>query len=414
MRTAKSESTSVKTNLRYDLISKNGKKRIEFLLYFNYKQYRISSGKSIEPKYWIKTQECVDKKSDEASEINQVLSGRLEKFEKYVNLKKALEKPLVLEEMKIILKGEDLEPEIANGEEPVLPTISEVFDLFLKESDPKRKGTVTNYIVTNKILVDFCLKKYKKEVRINEVNYSFLNNFKNYLRTGRSKPNNKNTIAKRLKIFFTILKFAVDSELLVKNPMQGFKIEHGEPRDTALTEKEYQSFRALKLPKSACPSMILTRFMFVFCCETGVRYSDAQDLKWEHVNPEIKAFSKKQVKTSKNVYVPLSNQAKAILIKYRNTYQNSEGYVFPRIDNQVMNRYLKEIAKLVGITKNLTTHVARHTFGTHLGASGVVSAFTISELMGHSDIGMTQRYIDLSKFDLNNAMERVWEQRIQK
>lgn len=62
----------------------------------------------------------------------------------------------------------------------------------------------------------------------------------------------------------------------------------------------------------------------------------------------------------------------------------------------------------------LITYVARHTFGTRLGASGVVSAFTISELMGHSDIGMTQRYIDLSKSDLNNAMERVWEQRMQK
>lgn len=160
------------------------------------------------------------------------------------------------------MKGEDLEPEIAYGEEPVLPTISEVLT-----SDPKRKGTVTNYIVTNKILVDFCLKKYKKEVQINEVNYSFLNNFKNYLRTGRSKPNNKNTIAKRLKIFFTILKFVVDSERLANNPIQGFKIEHGEARDTALTEKEYQNFRALELPKTAFHSMILTRFMFVFCAK---------------------------------------------------------------------------------------------------------------------------------------------------
>lgn len=410
----KNNNLNVKTQLRHDLESKNGKKRIEFLLYFNLKQYRISSGKSIEPKYWIKAQECVDKKSDEAAEINQVLSRRLERFEKYVILNRALGKLLVLEDMKIILKGENLEPEIANGEEPLFPTISEVFDLYLKESDPKRKGTVTNYIVTNKILVDFCLRKYKKEVRINEINYSFLNNFKNYLRTGRSKPNNKNTIAKRLKILFTILKFSEDSEILEKNPMKGFKIEHGEPREVALTEKEYQNFKTVKLPESACPSMKLTWSMFVFCCETGVRYSDAQDLKWEHINPEIKAFSKKQVKTSKNVYVPLSNQARGILIKYKNTYQDSKGYVFPRIDIQVMNRYLKEVAKHAGILKNLTTHVARHTFGTRLGASGIVSAFTICELMGQGDVAMTQRYINLSKCDLDNTMEKVWEQRMQK
>lgn len=97
----------------------------------------------------------------------------------------------------------------------------------------------------------------------------------------------------------------------------------------------------------------------------------------------------------------MSNQTKTILVKYRNTYQDAEKYVFSRIDNQVMNRYLKEIAKLAGITKNLTTHVARHTSGTRLGASGVISAFTISELIG-------QRITKISFYNWSrNAMHHL-------
>jgi len=398
--------------LREDLISKNGKARIEFLLYFNRKQFRISSGQSIEPKYWLTQLECVDKSSEDANEINQILSDRLAQFDKHIQTKKILNQEIIVSEMKAILKGQSAVTEKCEPSAKIHPpTIGEAFDLFLKESDPKRQGTKVNYLMTKKILVDYSILKNKKDIHINQINLSFLNGFKNYLRNQRLQPNNKNTIAKRLKILHTILRFAVQNDQLDKDPMLGYKIEYEAPREVALTEEEYRKLRTLKLHLSACYSMKLTKDIFIFCCETGVRYSDAQDLKWEHILPAFKAISKKQVKTSKDVYVPLSNQAKAILICYKNKYKNHEGYVFPRIDNQIMNRYLKEIATLSDIKKNLTTHVARHTFGTRLGASGIASAFTISELMGHSDIAMTQRYINLSKTDLEQTMERVWKQK---
>ena len=72
------------------------------------------------------------------------------------------------------------------------------------------------------------------------------------------------------------------------------------------------------------------------------------------------SFEKEQVKTSNSVFVPISNQARAILITYRNQYKDAQNHVFPRIDIQVMNRYLKDLAKIAGIDKNLTTHMARH------------------------------------------------------
>lgn len=296
-------------------------------------------------------------------------------------------------------------PTITEEKESTPLDISSVFKLFLDESQPKRAGTITNYIMTKNVLCDFCIKKYGRESNIDEINHSFLNNFQKFLRTGREKPNNKNTIAKRLKILNTILRFAVDNELLEKNPMQNYKITHGEPREVALTESEYKAFRMSKLPQGVPSTLRLTKYLFIFCCETGLRFSDMQDLKWDNISNDFKSLQKKQIKTSQDVYVPLSSRARAMLIIYRNKYKDSKGYIFPRIDNQVMNRCLKDLAEISGIKKCLTTHVARHTFGTRLGATGMVSAFTISELMGHKDIGMTQRYINLSKTDLNNTME---------
>lgn len=78
-----------------------------------------------------------------------------------------------------------------------------------------------------------------------------------------------------------------------------------------------------------------------------------------------------------------------------------------------MNRYLKDLAKIAEIEKNLITHVARHTFGSRLGASGKVSAFMICDLMGHKDVGMSQRYVNLSKDDLRKTMASVWGQKQQ-
>ena len=97
------------------------------------------------------------------------------------------------------------------------------------------------------------------------------------------------------------------------------------------------------------------------------------------------------------------------MIVHKRKYRDAENHVFPRIDIQVMNRYLKELARIAGIKKNLTTHVARHTFGTRLGASGKASAFMICDLMGHKDVSMSQRYVNLSKNDLRKTMEEVWE-----
>jgi site-specific recombinase XerD len=399
----------IKLTIRKDQLTAVGKARIEFVLYFKGKQYRVSSGKNIEPRYWNAELGCVDKKSPEALEINMQLTEKTVNIDKYIRTKEVLNEKVSLTDLKSILKGQSAGKKIT-VQKKKCPSISEAFDAYVANTELKH-STVSNYDMTKKIVNDFCRKNYSKGMTINDIDFNFLEKFKKYLRTERERANNKNTIAKRLKILKSVYLYADNQGYIEKNAFKGYKIEHGKPKEVALSVEEYDKLRKVVLPKDACQSIKITRHVFVFCCETGLRYSDVMDLRWDNININMKSLSKIQVKTERNVYVPLSNQAKAILIVYGKKYKNSDGYVFPRIENQVMNRCLKEIAQIAEIYKNLTTHVARHTFGTRLGATGVVSAFTLCELMGHSDIGMTQRYINLSESDLNKTMMQVWEQK---
>ena len=391
----------IKLLIREDLVTKGGKARIEFLIYFEGKQYRVPTGKSIEPKYWIQNSELVDK-------INSYLSERKQEFEKYKRKKEALEESASLEEMKRILKGLPLDEVKIMENKLVYPTISKAFDDYVKFKELK-PGSKNNYRIAKNVLVDFSKVKYRKELTIEQIDYKFVVQFVKYLREERPIPNQQNTVAKRLKLLKTVLRFSNRiGKYNIEDPFTNYPIELGKHKEVALSKEEYSNFKKAKLPESACNSMKLTKHIFTFCAETGLRFSDAMDLSWEHINEKMTSFEKEQVKTSHSVFVPISKQARAILIVYKNQYKDTQNHVFPRIDIQVMNRYLKDLAKIAGIDKNLTTHVARHTFGTILGASEKISAFMICDLMGHSDIGMSQRYINLSKRELQKAMESVW------
>jgi len=398
---------SKKIILRDDFPKKDGTARIDYLIYFEGRKYRVYSGKSVEPKYWRHELECVDKKCDNAAEINQELQKSLAEFDSLIKRKNILGEKLELDELKSILKGSSLDKAKRQSEIKKHPLISEAIDNYVNFKEMK-PGSKTNYMITKRVLLDFCQMKYKKEMTIDKIDFEFLERLKKYLREERDIPNQLNTIAKRFKLLKTAVRYSIKSGYKIEDPFVDYPIEHGKSKDIALTVIEYEQLCHTEIPKSACASLRLARDIFVFCCETGLRYSDAMDLSWEHINSKMTAFEKIQIKTTRKVFVPISKRAEVLLKAYKRRYEDAQGHVFPRIDNQVMNRYLKELAILCGTNKNLTTHVARHTFGTRLGATGKVSAFEICDLMGHSDVHMSQKYINLSKDDLMNTMNRVW------
>lgn len=111
----------------------------------------------------------------------------------------------------------------------------------------------------------------------------------------------------------------------------------------------------------------------------------------------------KRQKTDIAVNVPLMKIPKMILDKYKGKLPN--GALLPILSNQKMNSYLKEIGDLCGINKNLTFHLARHTFATTTTLAKGVPIETVSKMLGHTNIETTQIYARITNSKISQDMQ---------
>jgi hypothetical protein len=221
---------SVKVSIRKDQLTAGGKARIEFVIYSQGEQCRVSSGKGIEPNSWNAESGCVDRKSPDALAINRLLAEKMADFEKFVKTKELLNEAISLNDLKAILKGQSVGKKV-EVQKKKYPTIAEAFKSSVANTELK-PSTVVNYDMTEKIIRDFCRNRYPKGLTVNNMDFDFLERFKKYLRIERK--NNKNTIAKRLKILKSVYLYADNQGYIEKSVFRGYKIEHGKPREVGL------------------------------------------------------------------------------------------------------------------------------------------------------------------------------------
>ena len=150
----------------------------------------------------------------------------------------------------------------------------------------------------------------------------------------------------------------------------------------------------------------LVRDVFIFSCFTGLAYIDVANLTPENIvmlGGKEWIMTKRQ-KTSVETNVLLLDIPKRIVSKYSHqTYR--DGKLFPILSNQKMNSYLKEIADICGIKKNLTFHLARHTFATLCLSKGVPME-SVSKMLGHTNIRTTQIYARITNKKIEHDMEQ--------
>jgi site-specific recombinase XerD len=119
-------------------------------------------------------------------------------------------------------------------------------------------------------------------------------------------------------------------------------------------------------------------------------------------------LNKPRVKTEVESRVPLTNIPLKLIEKYKDHPVCQEtGKLFPVCSNQKMNAYLKEIADLCEINKPLSTHSARHTFATTVTLANNMSIESVSKMLGHKSIKMTQRYSRIVDKLLQNDMGKL-------
>jgi len=253
-------------------------------------------------------------------------------------------------------------------------------------------ATVQRYETTLDHVRTFLQWKYGvSDIDIKKLSYAFVTDFEFYLKSKR-KCNHNSTI-KYIANMRKIVLYCLKSGWINKDPFFGFKMTKKEVVREYLTEAELQQ---LATKQFGIERLTQVRDIFLFSCYTGLAFIDVSKLTRSEIatgvdgNQWIFTFRQKTDTASR---IPLLPQAQAIIEKYKDHPKCvNEGRLLPILSNQKMNAYLKEVADLCGITKTLTFHIARHTFATTVTLSNGVPIETVSKMLGHKNIRMTQHY----------------------
>ena len=254
---------------------------------------------------------------------------------------------------------------------------------------------------------------YRREVRLKDIDRFFCAGFADYLRSARAL-NSKKTLAvstqcELFNALSMVLNEAVRMELLQKNPMCQLtnteRIKNPESTREYLTPEEVRNLISISDSNIAAGDDVAA---FLFCCFCGLRYSDVAELKWSNIMDTAvgKEINIRMKKTLRPVNIPLSQQACALLPRKGN--HDDKVFSFPHYG--VTLKKLRKAAASAGIKKKVTFHVSRHTFATMMLTAGA-DLYTISKLVGHSDIRTTQIYskvVDRKKREAVALLDRLF------
>lgn len=253
-------------------------------------------------------------------------------------------------------------------------------------------ATVERYETSFRHTREFIRECFNKEdVLLEEVNHKFIVDYEFFLKTKRNCCHN--TATKYLKNFKKIIRIALANEWIRKDPFANIRFHLDEVEPVFLEDHEIKKImeKPIKIERLA-----IVRDTFIFCCFTGLAFSDVKGLKREHIATDNNGalwIRKRRQKTNNMCNIPLLDIPRRILEKYKDhPCCVKNGTLLPVPCNQKMNAYLKEIADICGIEKELKTHSARHSYATSVCLANGVSIENVAKMLGHSDTKMTRHY----------------------
>jgi site-specific recombinase XerD len=266
---------------------------------------------------------------------------------------------------------------------------NKIKELVGKEYAP---GTLERYTTSLKHTIEFMQWKYNvSDIDISKIDHAFITDYEFWLRSVRNCANN--TAVKYIKNFNKIIKICLANDWLDKNPFANYKSKVKEVERVYLSEEEIQSIIEKEFKTER---LSIVRDIFLFSCFTGLAYIDVKNLTKSHISFGIDGekwiFTHRQ-KTESASKIPILPVTQMIIDKYENHPQsNNQEKLLPILSNQKMNAYLKEIATVCEIEKELTFHIARHTFATTVTLTNGVPIESVSKMLGHKNLRTTQHY----------------------
>nr|WP_299486243.1 site-specific integrase [uncultured Allomuricauda sp.] len=366
---------------------KHGKAALYLRITVNGKRSAISMHRKIEPEKWDSRMNKMKGKGVEAQELNQFMATVRHKVNKIHHQ--------FVEEGNFFTANDIKDKFLGNDKR-----VKMLLELFDEHNQQMEKlidiefalGTYKRYHTTRSHVAEFIKTELRKtDIPVRDVDLKFIKGFEYFLKT--TKECNHNSALKYVNNFKKIIRMAVAHEWVSKDPFYNYKVQFKTVEREFLSKEELQ---ALVDKQIKGKRLNIVRDMFVFCCYTGLSYIDVQKLHPDNIVKHIDGslwIKSKRTKTKSRLGIPLLPTALSIMEKYQDHPKVINGdCVLPVLSNQKSNAYLKEIADLCGIKKNLTTHLARHTFATTVTLSNGVPIETVGQMLGHKNLRTTQHY----------------------
>jgi site-specific recombinase XerD len=395
--------------LRNNRMDSNGMIPIFMRVTVDGKRSEVSTGKRMKRSSWNPRAGRAKGYSEEAQEINahlqQMESGICRIQRQYV------------EEGRIYTAKILSNTFLGKGEKPKM--LLEIYhghntDLEGTVGSGYSHSAYMKHVRTCRHLESFLSKEYgANDIRMGLIDLMFIKRFERYLKD--KKIGRQNTITKYVTNFKKIVRVAHAHGWIEHDPFYHWKAVWTPVQREALSESELKSLSEAHIDT---PRLEEVRDVFLFCCLTGLAHSDVKRLSENDLTMDIKGKKWIRInrkKTKVRCDIPLLGLAEEIILKYkyRNTKRGETG-LLPVISNQKTNLYLKEVAKRCGIKKNLTHHLARHTFATTVTLSNGVPIESVSRMLGHRSLKTTQIYAKVVDRKLREDMDGLQERLVGK
>ena len=375
--------------LKKTKLLKNGEASVCMRITVNGTRVENNIRKSIDPALWSQAKETARGKSRRACDLNTYIEeARIKLYQIFCELEQQ-NRPVTAHLLQELFFGQEKPEEVRT----LLGTMQEHNDQCraLVGTD-YALITVRRYESCRRYLAELIRQRYGKEdLPLAEVNGELVRAFAFYLKT--EKGCQQNTVVRYMKCLKKITNLARANDWMAKDPFLGIRFHEKEVVREFLTMDELQTIYRKEFPLER---LTLVRDVFIFAAFTGLAFIDVQQLAPEHIVRDNNGnlwIRKPRQKTKNMCNIPLLDIPQEILRKYADHPTcRKRGILLPVPCNQKMNSYLKEIADICMIRKNLTTHSARHSYATSVCLANGVSLENVAKMLGHSNIKMTQHY----------------------
>lgn len=375
--------------LKKTRLQKNGEASVCMRITVNGTRVENNIRKSIDPALWSQAKETARGKSRRACDLNTYIEeARIKLYQIFCELEQQ-NRPVTAHLLQELFFGQEKPEEVRT----LLGTMQEHNDQCraLVGTD-YALITVRRYESCRRYLAELIRQRYGKEdLPLTEVNGELVRAFAFYLKT--EKGCQQNTVIRYMKCLKKITNLACANDWMAKDPFLGIRFHEKEVVREFLTMDELQTIYHKEFPLER---LTLVRDVFIFAAFTGLAFIDVQQLAPEHIVRDNNGnlwIRKPRQKTKNMCNIPLLDIPQEILRKYADHPTcRKKGVLLPVPCNQKMNSYLKEIADICMIRKNLTTHCARHSYATSVCLANGVSLENVAKMLGHSNIKMTQHY----------------------